>query len=285
MYRLGEEGKGIPQVDSHAPFQHMLVDNGKELHCLVMEKIEGQNLQKWLEENGNKPLTEKVAIDWLIQLIEILKELHENDYMHLDLKPDNIMLRNGKLVLIDFGGVIERTPIYYAKLGAGGIETVGTPYYSPPEQTEKKPCQQSDFLALGRTFVRLITGKELSFFTEDKETKKLLWRQSAWHISRRFSALLDKMMEPSVGDRSKDAESICEWLKKLRSLNRLPSWLREDRWQFVVTASALATTIVMGIRLTGILQTWELGADDAMMRSRPKEPIDPRILVVEVTQE
>jgi CHASE2 domain-containing sensor protein len=48
--------------------------------------------------------------------------------------------------------------------------------------------------------------------------------------------------------------------------------------------SAVATGIVMAIRATGVLQAIELSAYDSLMRLRPTEAIDPRILVVEVTQ-
>ncbi|NHC36110.1 CHASE2 domain-containing protein [Scytonema millei] len=52
----------------------------------------------------------------------------------------------------------------------------------------------------------------------------------------------------------------------------------------IFQASLIATTLVMGVRSQGILQTWELSAFDALMRIRPAEPPDPRILVVTVTE-
>ncbi|NJO43020.1 MAG: CHASE2 domain-containing protein [Cyanobacteria bacterium RU_5_0] len=48
---------------------------------------------------------------------------------------------------------------------------------------------------------------------------------------------------------------------------------------------AIVTSVVMGVRFLGILQAWELTAFDHLMRMRPPEIIDPRILVVEVTQQ
>ncbi len=62
--------------------------------------------------------------------------------------------------------------------------------------------------------------------------------------------------------------------------------LRTGRWQFKqgVLISLAVTTLVMGLRWTGLLQSAELQAYDHLMRQRPAEPIDPRIVVVEVTQ-
>ncbi|MEB3213688.1 MAG: CHASE2 domain-containing protein, partial [Leptolyngbyaceae bacterium] len=59
--------------------------------------------------------------------------------------------------------------------------------------------------------------------------------------------------------------------------------LRRGVWM-----SFAATVAVMGIRLTGVLQPFELAAYDQLMRSRPKtleEPIDPHLLVIEVTED
>ena len=71
------------------------------------------------------------------------------------------MLRpNGQLVLIDFGTAREATITYLAKVGAGyqitGIVSAG---YTPPEQQNFQAVPQSDFFALGRTFVYLLTGQ------------------------------------------------------------------------------------------------------------------------------
>ena len=51
----------------------------------------------------------------------------------------------------------------------------------------------------------------------------------------------------------------------------------------IVIAGVVVTALVMGMRELGILQPWELQAFDALMRSRPQEPPDPRILIVTIT--
>jgi serine/threonine protein kinase len=64
-----------------------------------MEKIDGLNLQEWLESRGNQPITPVQALNWLKQLAEILDQVHQKQYFHRDIKPANIMLRpNGQLV-------------------------------------------------------------------------------------------------------------------------------------------------------------------------------------------
>ncbi|GAP94211.1 CHASE2 domain-containing protein [Leptolyngbya sp. NIES-2104] len=71
-----------------------------------------------------------------------------------------------------------------------------------------------------------------------------------------------------------------------RSTPRRSPRTSSRRWRSlrVLWVSVAATLMIMGIRSTGALQSVELSAYDALMRSRPTEAIDSRILVVEVTQ-
>jgi serine/threonine protein kinase len=69
-----------------------------------MERIRGYNLEQWLNENDNEPISQDLALDWLRQIAKILFYLHQNGFFHRDIKPSNIIQKfNGKLVLIDFG--------------------------------------------------------------------------------------------------------------------------------------------------------------------------------------
>jgi CHASE2 domain-containing sensor protein len=61
-----------------------------------------------------------------------------------------------------------------------------------------------------------------------------------------------------------------------------PRW--QARWQVGVLTSVMITSLVMGVRFLGGLQAWELSLFDHLLRLRPGEGTDPRILVVEVTQ-
>ena len=85
---------------------------------------------------------------------------------------------NGQLVLIDFGTAREVSATYFAKVGQGGNVTgIVSPGYTPPEQTNGKAVPQSDFFALGRTFVYLLTGKPPTAFPENPRTGRLMWRK------------------------------------------------------------------------------------------------------------
>ena len=206
---------GIPKIESYFIYSP---DHHPSLHCLMMEKIEGMNLQEWLQEkNGNRPIGEKQALDWLKQVAQILKIVHQRQYFHRDLKPANIMLRpNGKLALIDFGTAREITATYLGKVGGEySITSINSPGYTPLEQINGKAVPQSDFYALGRTFVFLLTGRRPTLFTEDRDNGSLLWRDSARDISPWLGDFIDELMYPFPGMRPINAEAIIARIQQI----------------------------------------------------------------------
>lgn len=101
-----------------------------------MEKIEGEDLETYLEKRG-QPIPQKLALKWLIEVAEILHQVHGQGFLHRDIKPPNIMLRStGQLVLIDFGTVKEATATVMSSQAKKQGTGVYTPGYAPPEQQQ-----------------------------------------------------------------------------------------------------------------------------------------------------
>jgi Flp pilus assembly protein TadD len=205
---------GIPKVEGGC-FRFRPACSVEPLHCLVMEFIDGSDLYSWLKARGNppKPITQEQAIAWLHQLVDILSELHNNSTQqcfHRDIKPANIMLRpNSQLVLIDFGAVREVTPTLLVKVGAGQQLTgICSPGYAPPEQMEGRPLLQSDFFALGRTMIHLLTGKHPLSLSVDVYTGRLLWRSHAPTVTEPLADLIDDLMAPLPGNRPPNTDAI-----------------------------------------------------------------------------
>lgn len=294
---------GIPQVDAY--FVLSLNDDTQKLHCLVMEKIEGQNLKQYLEENGS--ISETTAIDWLKQLLIILAQVHGEKLLHRDIKPSNIMLRpNGQLVLIDFGTVRELTRTYISKLGWSDVTQVYSVGYTPTEQIEGQAVVESDFFALGRTFVHLLTGIYPAELPRNPETNQLIWRDRALQVSAWLAYLIDELIAPLPQHRPSNAQRILERLgdpgysdeTRLPLTEQLSTTVNQgDRtvlhrpqsqiWRkccSVLLASIAATSLVVGIRQLGMLETIELQAFDRLMRHKQVEGADPRILVVTISE-
>lgn len=198
---------GIPRVDAY--FQHQ-TRNGLILYCLVEEKIDGLNLEQLLEQQ-QKPTSQAQAINWLKQLAEILDLVHSQQYLHLNIKPSNIIIRpDGQLVLIDCGTAKEIARNY---LNRSTTPTMSSGY-SAPEQIQGKITRQSDFFALGRTFVFLLTGKHpLDMY--DAHHNLLNWRSYANQIAPPILNLIDWLMNSDLTKRPVNAKEILQRLNEI----------------------------------------------------------------------
>ena len=205
---------GIPKIEEDGYFTFLPADSEEPLHCLVMEFINGSNLMDWMKSRGNRPINQTQAINWLIQLSEILEKVHQQHYFHRDIKPHNIMRKpNGQLVLIDFGTVREVSNTYIEKIKDGeNVTGIVSPGYTAPEQTNGKAVPQSDFFALGRTFVYLLTGKSPTSFPEHPRSGKLQWHKHAPQVSTEFKDVIDYLMAPMHGLRPQDTKTILQCL-------------------------------------------------------------------------
>ncbi|UKO95879.1 CHASE2 domain-containing protein [Nostoc sp. UHCC 0870] len=293
----------VPQIDTYFCFSPK--DRHEKLHCLVMEKIPGQNLANWLEEHGI--LSEELAIDWLLQLINLLEQLHREKVLHRDIKPSNIMIcPDGQLILIDFGAARQVTMTYAEKLEGGDITRVYSLGYTAPEQINGQAGYQSDYFALGRTFVNLFTGIHPNDLPKDPQTDRLIWRHQAPQISSGLANLIDDMMIPAPHERPLKPQVILEQLRVSRNqdlqINELSAGKKElssstgitlatgtlvSTWRNlckVISVSLAIAFLITGIRYVGILQPWELKSFDHLMALRPIEKPDPRLLLVTIDE-
>jgi serine/threonine protein kinase len=124
-------------------------------HYLVMEYVEGRNLEEELAQRGG-PLPEGLVIDIARQLCDVLSYLHglQPPIIYRDLKPSNVMLTgNGRVVLVDFG--IAR--LFKAQRKGTMIGTLG---FAPPEQYQGIADPRSDLYSLGATLHYVLTGRD-----------------------------------------------------------------------------------------------------------------------------
>ena len=207
----------IPKVESDSPTVYFSRGSTEPLHCLIMVKIEGLDLWEYIRQRENRPIDEKLAIQWLSEVVEILQQVHSQNFFHRDIKPSNIMLRpNGRLALIDFGSARQVTETYIAKQVQGQVTGIMTAGYSPSEQMHGQAIQQSDFFALGRTFVFLLTGREPGDFY-NAQTGELKWREATLGVKPEFASLLDQMMENIPKQRPANTQNISQRLSEINS--------------------------------------------------------------------
>lgn len=197
----GEGISGIPKVEDL--FLYSPRNSAQPIHCLVMERIYGMDLEEYLKAT-KRAINEKTAVGWLSQLTQILDEIHRQGIFHRDIKPSNIILQpDGQLVLIDFGAAKERSPN-----GASQATCIHTPGYAAPEQQNTgEASPQSDFFSLGRTFVYLLTDTD-PVELYDSYQDQVVWRQKAINISTGFLDLVDRLMQKSPHQRPENTSAI-----------------------------------------------------------------------------
>lgn len=122
---------------------------------LLMEYVEGDNLK--LLSARNDPVLEERIGNVLIDMAVALEHVHESGFMHLDFKPENVLLsRNGSLRLVDFDSAQPR-PDQPKKMS----ENPGTPAYMAPEQIRRQPIDhRADQFSFGVSAFELLCGRK-----------------------------------------------------------------------------------------------------------------------------
>jgi serine/threonine-protein kinase len=129
----------------------------------VMEYLPGLTLETMVEKYG--PLPPGRAVRFLRQLCGALREAHEKDLIHRDVKPSNVLVceRGGVhdvAKLLDFG-LVQRPPLEAAdeKLTMHGTVLGSPPYMSPEQAAGKDADARSDIYCLGGVGYFLLTGQ------------------------------------------------------------------------------------------------------------------------------
>lgn len=162
--RFLREGQAAARLRS--PHVARVIDFGKSdegLLYLVLEYLEGCDLEHMLAERGALPLEE--TIDLLLQAIEAVAEAHSNGIVHRDLKPGNLFVTRDVygcpcIKVLDFG--ISKLVDAETELKATAASAVmGTPVYMPPEQMRGAHAadHRADIWALGTILYECLTGK------------------------------------------------------------------------------------------------------------------------------
>ena len=179
----------------------------------AMEFCEGGSLDTLITNKGC--LSEKESYIFITQISEALIFMHNNNMLHLDLKPGNIMLNDsGNCVLIDFG-----LSKQYNENGEPESSTSiggGTPGYAPIEQIQYREGKEfpitMDVYALGATMYKMLTGKRppvASVLLNEGFPKEEL---VAKNISDETIIAIKKAMSPIKRERCK---TIGEFMKLL----------------------------------------------------------------------
>ena len=171
------EAKKLEELGDHPQIPRIMAyfEDNEEFY-LVQEFIEGHTLSK--EIIPQKKLSESYVVALLQSVLEPLSYLHENQVIHRDIKPDNLMRRknDGKIFLIDFGAVKE---VSVTEVDEHGITkktiVIGTKGYMPSEQFNGRPKLSSDIFAVGMTAIYALTGIQPKKLPLIPQTLEVQW--------------------------------------------------------------------------------------------------------------
>lgn len=200
-------------------------DSGSSLGLIyvAVELVDGQPFDEYLLGKGK--LTQSESVGFAVQIVEALQHLHQQGYVHRDMKPGNLMLEGGsRLVLMDFGTAVKAdTKIDYE---AGLYGTV--PFLSP-EQIEQRPRidGRADIYATGILLYRMMAGhRPFQGLREDMldahlhVDPKALW--GSVRISPEFDALILKCLAKSPDERFASAEELLGELRVIAEAGEPP---------------------------------------------------------------
>ena len=224
---------------------------------MVMSYEEGTSLSEKIK--GRKTLEETELLKILIPLMGGLELMHDAGFIHRDIKPDNIFIRNdGSPVLLDFGS---------ARQALGGqthtLTSLVTPGYAPFEQYYAKSDEQgpwSDIYGLGATLYRAVTG--VAPMDAVDRSNSLLKRSNDSYVdcieicsgkfSERFLNAINHALKFNIEERP---QTIDEW----RSDFDLPSPpLKSNKTEHIPTQPR--TVVHEGIKESSGKNLWVAGA-------------------------
>jgi len=242
-------------------------------YYLVMEYINGKTLEEVLTERKGKPVDERLALSWALQIcraMHFLSVQKPRSIVFRDLKPSNIMIgRDGRVKLIDFG--IAR---FFKEEKREDTYVYGTPGYAAPEQYGSGQTDvRSDIFSLGATLHHCLTGRNPSEspldFPDPREVNP--------KISRETAAIIRKALDPDMTRRFQTAYEMKQAIQKTllhltasvkgvkRIIHAVPGrlirlpWWRKTSWVSVP---------VMALGCSGTTGT--LSTTDLWIKPKPK---------------
>ncbi len=218
LQQLGQHPQ-IPSLDAYFKQDNYLY--------LVQQFVDGDNLLKLLQKQGI--WQEKQVKQLLLELLPVLKFIHEQEIIHRDIKPDNIMRRrcDDLLVLIDFGVSKQLSGTVMSKPGT----RIGSQGYAPLEQIQGgEAYPASDLFSLGATAFHLLTGLHpYHLFLDYGYSWTENWQQHLKKpIDKGLELILAKLLAKDIQQRYQSADEVLKDFQRQSTPNFIHTLKRFD---------------------------------------------------------
>lgn len=225
-----------------------------EVHYIVMEYVEGQNLNEIIKERAPLQVDESIRI--ASQIADALDHAHHNQIIHRDIKPHNIMIgRNGRVKVTDFGIARAVTSTTITQTGS----VVGSVHYFSPEHAKGVATgEKSDIYSLGIVLYQMLTGR-LPFLGESPISVALKHLQEHFDEPRKVNAMIPQSVENIIlksmrKNPSERYQSANEMLRDLETC-LLPERRKENKLSFAEIDDMDSTRIIPAIKPMNKMQS------------------------------
>src|SRR2546423_10745406 len=166
------ELKALKKVADH---HHLIKVRGtytdRKYLVMLLEPVADHNLKQYMNRGGTRNAEEQARFrTYFGCLAHTIRFLHATSIgiLHKDIKPENILIKNGHLILTDFGTAFDwsKTGQSMTRSNAGDVRT---PRYQSPEVADGEFHRSSDMWSLGVVFLEMVTilrGKTLQQMDE-----------------------------------------------------------------------------------------------------------------------
>lgn len=216
-------------------------------HYIVMEYVEGNNLNEIIQERA--PLQADEAVRIAMQICDALDHAHQNHIIHRDIKPHNILIgKNGRVKVTDFGIARAVTASTITQTGS----VIGSVHYFSPEHAKGiSTGEKSDLYSLGIVLYQMLTGRlpfigespisvALKHLQEDLEEPRVVNP----HIPQSVENVILRAMRKNPNERYSSAHEMLLDLDTCLKPNRL----NEPKTSFVSDSDLDETRIMPAIR-------------------------------------
>ncbi|MBD2437997.1 tetratricopeptide repeat protein [Nostoc sp. FACHB-110] len=244
-----QEAATLKQLGQEHDYIQKIVDYFEEDNqfYLVQEFVIGHQLTE--EVLFGVPVNEDYVLELLLEILEILFDVHSSDVIHQDIRPQNIIRRysDNKLVLVDFGSVEELV-----------TTIVGNLEYVPVEQLQGQAQYNSDIYALGIVAIAAIMGLTSEEIAKLQSQKHLLTGELIWHdgittVSQKMTRIINKMVRFDYRKRYQSVAEVLYDLRQLKYVQYEPQIHNTRRFRLIVTGVAsLITAMVAGCLLQSL---------------------------------